>query len=142
MPLGRGLSLTVLRRKKAEVNWCGTALAVRSNITKNEELLSYEYSSKTYWKVIISNSTLLKSSKVSCYMPSNVLSLTFFLRKTFFFSKIFLGDPPPLIFLEVCLKFRSMERWSEKFDFHIARSPKKHYSSDVELRSIVPNFVT
>ena len=26
-----------------------------------------------------------------------------------FFSKIFLGDPP-LIFLEVCLKFSSMER--------------------------------
>ncbi len=27
-------------------------------------------------------------------LPSNVLSLTYFLGKTFFFSKIFLGDPP------------------------------------------------
>ncbi len=42
-------------------------------------------------------------------IPSNVLSSTYFLGKTFFFSKIILGDPP-LIFLEVCLKFRSMER--------------------------------
>ncbi len=42
-------------------------------------------------------------------IPSNVLSSTYFLGKTFFFSKICLGDPP-LIFLEVCLKFRSMER--------------------------------
>ncbi len=74
-------------------------------------------------------------------VPSNVLSSTYFLGKTFFFSKIFLGDPP-LIFLEVCLKFRSLERWSEKFDFDIARSPKKSFSADVELRSIVPNFVT
>ncbi len=74
-------------------------------------------------------------------VPSNVLSSTYFLGKTFFFSKIFLGDPH-LIFLEVCLKFRSMEKWREKFDFYIARSPKKHFSADVELRSIVPNFVT
>jgi hypothetical protein len=74
------------------------------------------------------------------FVPSNVLSSTYFLGKTFFFSKIFLGDPP-LIFLVVCLKFRSMERWSEKFDFHGARSPKKRFSADVELRSIVPNFV-
>ncbi len=71
---------------------------------------------------------------------SNVLSSTYFLGKTFFFSKIFLGDPP-FNFLEVCLKFRSLERWSEKFDFDIARSPKKRFSADVELRSIVPNFV-
>ncbi len=74
-------------------------------------------------------------------VPSNVLSSTYFLGKTFFFSKIFLGDPP-LIFLEVCLKFRSMERWSEKFHFHIARSPKKHFSAGVELRTIAPNFDT
>ena len=78
-------------------------------------------------------------SKIN-YIPSNVLSSTYFLGKTFFFSKIFLGDPP-LNFLEVCLKFRSLERWSEKIDFHIARSPKKRFSADVELRSIVPNFV-
>ncbi len=43
------------------------------------------------------------------HIPSNVLSSTYFLGKTFFFSKIFLGDPP-LNFLEVCQKFRSMER--------------------------------
>ncbi len=48
---------------------------------------------------------------------------------------------PPSIFLEVCQKFRSMERWSENFDFHIARSPKNHFSAGVELRSSVPNFV-
>ncbi len=74
-------------------------------------------------------------------VPSNVLSSTYFLGRTFFFSKIFLGDPP-LIFLEVCPKFRSMERWREKFDFHIVSLQKKHFSADVELRSIVPNFVT
>jgi hypothetical protein len=28
------------------------------------------------------------------HVPSNVLSSTYFLGKTFFFSKIFLGDPP------------------------------------------------
>jgi hypothetical protein len=34
---------------------------------------------------------------------------------------------PPSIFWEVCLKFRSIERWSEKFNFHIARSPKNTF---------------
>ncbi len=28
------------------------------------------------------------------YVPSNVLSSTYFLGKTFFLSKIFLGNPP------------------------------------------------
>jgi hypothetical protein len=70
-----------------------------------------------------------------------LFSMKYFLGKTFFFSKIFLGDPP-LSFLEVCPKFRSMERWSEKFDFHIESLQKKHFPADVELRSIVPNFVT
>jgi hypothetical protein len=52
----------------------------------------------------------IKEKKIGVVLvPSNVLSSKYFLGKTFFFSKIFLGDPP-LIFLEVCLKFRSMER--------------------------------
>ncbi len=50
-----------------------------------------------------------KHNYFSKAIPSNVLSSTYFLGKTFFFSKIFLGDPP-LNFLEVYLKFRSMER--------------------------------
>ncbi len=51
-------------------------------------------------------------------IPSNVLSSTYFLGKTFFFSKSFLGDPP-LIFLEVCLKFRSMESLSRAVETHM-----------------------
>ena len=38
-----------------------------------------------------------------CIVPSNVLSSTYFLGKTFFFFKFFLADPPSN-FLEVCIK--------------------------------------
>ncbi len=66
----------------------GDVLCARGNRQKIYSLTNtihmYQFYFEYWWHWTCWNS----------FLPSNVLSSTYFLGKTFFFSKIFLGDPP------------------------------------------------
>jgi hypothetical protein len=72
-------------------------------------------------------------------LPSNAHISTPFFHKTVFFSKMFFGKPPSK-FLEVCLHWEYMWKWSPVYNFNSARALKKLISAGVEVT--LPNSDT